>query len=180
MNEGGFLNLRRFAGLIQQLKQKDFDLYCIKRSDSIESINENVSAINVNNNNYIDDVKTQPRFSDFMEMKDQYYAQQLGDGNVPDIEQMTLNYVKMVQWTLFYYYRSTCSWSEYYPHDCAPFVSDFGDIHRANLCLEFINKPANVFAHLLAILPTRSAHLLPRCYQLEMFDDQRVPVIRLL
>lgn len=180
MNEFGFLNLRRFAGLIQNLSSNDFDFYRNSRKNLLEPIARKVSAIHLNNNNNNGDetksaVHSEPRFSDFMEMKDQYYTQHLGDRKLADFEQMSVNYAKMVQWTLFYYYRDTCSWNEFYPYDCVPFVSDFVDIHKANLLLEF-NKPVNVFTHLLAILPSRSAHLLPRCYQMEMFNDLKIPV----
>lgn len=177
MNECGFLNLTRFARLIQNLQTKDFNLYCNSQKSLEGPITEKVSAIKLNNNNNVDETKSyaEPRFSDFMEMKDQHYALHLGDRRMPDYEQMSMNYVKMIQWTLFYYYRDTCSWNEYYPYDFVPFVSDLVDIHKATLNLTF-DKPVNVFTHLLSILPPRSAHLLPRCYFLEMFDDLKIPV----
>lgn len=183
MNEYGFLNVRRFARLIHNLKSKDFDLYRKNRKSLIDPITEKMSTINVtnnnNNNNYVDETKSsaqsEPRFSDFMEMKDQYYTQRLCDRKIPNYEQMSASYVKMMQWILFYYYRDTCSWNEYYPYECVPFVSDFVDVHKTTLTLE-VDKPVKIFTHLLAILPTRSSHLLPRCYRLEMFDDPKIPV----
>lgn len=173
INEYGMLNVRRFARLMTNLKPQDFELYRNGQQKSIETIAKAVSSINFNNNND-DGTKSEPRFSDFMEMKDQYYTQQLGNANLPNFEKMSSSYVKMIQWTLFYYYRGT-GWHEYYPFDCVPFVSDFVDIHKTAFQLEF-DKPVNIFTHLLAILPTRSGHLLPKCYQMEMFDDLKVPV----
>lgn len=183
INEYGLLNLRRFARLLLNLKPKDFDLYRNSHKNSIEPITVKVSAINFtnnnNNNNNADETKSsthsEPRFSDFMEMKDQYYALKSGETKMPNYEQMSASYVKMMQWILFYYYRGTCSWNEFYPYDCVPFVSDFVDIHKTTFQLEF-DKPVNIYTHLLAILPTRSSYLLPRSYQLEMFDDLKIPV----
>lgn len=181
MNEYGMLNVRRFARLMINLKEQDFDLYRNCQKNSIEMNTEKVSAANFNNNNNnnADGTKSsahsEPRYSDFMEIKDQYYTQKLGDTKVPNFGEMSASYVKMIQWTLFYYYRCTCSWSEYYPFGCVPFVSDLVDVHKTTFQLEF-GKPVNVYTHLLAILPQRSAHLLPKCYQLEMFDDLKIPV----
>lgn len=184
INEYGFLNVRRFARLMINLKDQDFELYRNSYKNSIETITEKVSAFNFknnnnNNNNYVNVTKSathsEPGYSDFMEIKDQYYTLKLGDTKIPNYKRMSESYVKMIQWTLFYYYRDTCSWNEYYPFDCVPFVSDLVDIHKTSFQLEF-DKPADVFTHLLAILPKRSSHLLPRCYQMEMFDDLKIPV----
>lgn len=135
--------------------------------------------LNNNNNNNVDETETSkisvPRISDFMEMKDEYYTQQLGNSKMPDYEQMSASYIKMVQWTLFYYYHDTCSWNHYYPYSCVPFVSDLVDVHKTTFNIEF-DKPVEIFTHLLAILPTKSAHLLPKSYQLEMFDELKIPV----
>lgn len=179
INEYGLLNVRRFARLIHNLKEHDFNLYRNIQKNAIGTITEKVYAFSFNNNNNVDGTKSpvhsEPRYSDFMEIKDQYYTAKLGDTKMPNLEQMSASYVKMIQWTLFYYYRGACSWNEFYPFDCAPYVSDFVDVHKTTFQLEF-NKPVDVYTHLLAILPKRSAHLLPKCYQLEMFDDPEIPV----
>lgn len=103
-------------------------------------------------------------FSDFLEMKDEYYEQYLGTTEMPNFSQMSISYVTTVQWTLFYYFRGTFSWNYYYPFKCAPFVSDFSQVHNIAISME-IDKPMKPFTHLMAILPVGSAHLLPKSYQ---------------
>lgn len=148
--------------------------------NSISSMNKKLSSINLNNNN--NDVETdaengaEPTFSDFLEMKDQYYMDKLGDEKMPDFVQMSMNYVKTIQWVLFYYFRGTCSWGHSYPFACAPFVSDFTTVHNVTFTLD-IDKPAKPFTHLLAILPKKSAHLLPKSYQLMMIDDVQIDLV---
>lgn len=108
-------------------------------------------------------------FSDFLEMKDEYYMEDLGNENVPDLAKMSENYMKTIQWMLFYYFRGTFSWSYHYPYKCVPFVSDFTPVHNIAISLD-IDKPVKPFTHLLAILPKGSAHLLPKNYRSLLVD----------
>lgn len=101
-------------------------------------------------------------------MKDQYYAEQLGTDHLPDFQEMSMSYVKTVQWICFYYFQHCYSWNHYYPHECAPFVSDFSDVHGMSFEL---SQPVKPFSHLLAILSTNSAQLLPKAYQPFVGDD---------
>lgn len=180
INESGFLHVRRFARLIQSLRPNDFNLYCKNMQHSTSLMNKQLSSINLNNNN--NDVEadaqenTEPTFSDFLDMKDQYYTDKLSDEKIPDFEQMSMNYVKTIQWVLFYYFRGTCSWSHSYPFACAPFISDFTTVHNVTFSLD-IDKPDKPFTHLLAILPKSSAHLLPKSYQLMMTDDVQIDLV---
>lgn len=182
INEFGFLNLRRFGRLIYYLEPKDFELYRNCNKNVVSSMAEKMSALKLNNNNNNNNADgTEPSampelgYSDFLEMKDQYYTQALGNREMPDYPKMSASYAKMIQWTLFYYYNTTYSWGHHYPYDCVPFVSDLKDVHKVTMNLE-IDKPASVFTHLLAILPTKSATLLPKCYRSEMSDEPKIPV----
>lgn len=44
-------------------------------------------------------------------------------------------YVRAIQWNLNYYYNGCCSWSWYYPHHYAPYISDIKNF--ADLKLEY-------------------------------------------
>lgn len=110
------------------------------------------------------DSQSQFSFSDFLEMKDQYYAEMLGNDHMPNFESMSKKYFETIQWILFYYYRGTSSWTHWYPYKFVPFVSDFAVVHETSFGLN-TDGPVNPFTHLLAILPERSCHLLPDSYQ---------------
>lgn len=152
--------MRRFARLLQLLKTKDFDIFRDRVQQLTDGLIEN-DAVNS---------EQRVNFSDFIEMKDQYYVDQLNSNNLPDFQEMSINYVKTVQWICFYYFRHCYSWNHYYPHNCAPFVSDFSNVHGMSFSFE-LDKPAKPFTHLLAILPKSSAQLLPTVYQPFVDDD---------
>lgn len=63
-------------------------------------------------------------------------------------------YVRAIQWNLHYYYNGVCSWSWFYPHHYAPYISDICNFSK-NLELNFdMGKPFLPFQQLLAVLPT--------------------------
>ncbi len=69
-------------------------------------------------------------------------------------------YVLAIQWILHYYYNGVCSWSWYYPHHYAPYVSDIRNF--ANLELKYdLGKPFLPYEQLLGVLPAASKALLP-------------------
>lgn len=164
MNEHGILNVRRFARLLQILKTKDFDLYNNEISHKMAAVNLNGETGSVNG------AEQKASFSDFLEMKDQFYAEHLGHTNLPDFSKMSTSYVKTIQWMLFYYFRGSFSWSYHYPYAAVPFVSDFTSVHNIAISLD-MDKPAKPFTHLLAILPKASAQLLPKWYRPLMVDQ---------
>lgn len=125
-----------------------------------------MAALNVHDSG----AKKAVSYNDFLDMKDEYYAEKLGDGNNLNFEQMSVSYVTSIQWTLFYYYRDQYPWNFHYPYKCAPFLCDFTAVHKMIFSLE-ISEPMKPLTHLLAILPTRSAHLLPGIYQPLVRDD---------
>lgn len=72
-------------------------------------------------------------------------------------------YVLAIQWILHYYYNGVCSWSWYYPHHYAPYVSDIRNF--ANLELKFdLGKPFLPYEQLLGVLPAGSKALLPAAH----------------
>lgn len=163
------MNIRRFARLLQILKPKDFDLYCESIKNSVEPICEKLTAVNLN---AMVDEENKPRysFSDFLEMKDQYYVEMLGNDYDQDFADMSTNYVKIIQWTLYYYYRGIPTWNYCYPYKCVPFVSDFTTVNVTTFSV-LSDEPENPFTHLLAILPKSKCYLLPTCFQPLAVDE---------
>lgn len=83
--------------------------------------------------------------------------------------EQTKCYITALQWTLGYYYRGVCSWSWYYPHHYAPYMSDISKF--TDLEMNFnMGKPFLPFEQLLSVLPAASKDLLPEVYHKLMTD----------
>ncbi|KAJ8916294.1 hypothetical protein NQ315_016435 [Exocentrus adspersus] len=82
-------------------------------------------------------------------------------------------YVRAIQWNLNYYYNGCCSWSWFYPHHYAPYISDIKGF--SNLKIEFDKgKPFLPYEQLLAVLPSASRNLLPECYHSLMTEENSI------
>ena len=69
-----------------------------------------------------------------------------------------------IQWNLHYYYDGCMSWSWYYPHHFAPWITDIRDF--ANMTIKFDKgEPFLPFEQLLSVLPSASKELLPPILQ---------------
>lgn len=79
-------------------------------------------------------------------------------------------YVRAIQWNLNYYYNGVCSWSWFYPHHYSPYISDIKGFSDLKIDFEH-GKPFKPYEQLLAVLPTASKNLLPKCYHNLMTDD---------
>lgn len=80
-------------------------------------------------------------------------------------------YIRALQWNLYYYFDGVPSWSWFYPHHYAPYVSDVKDFR--NLRLDFDrSQPFLPFQQLMAVLPSNSKELLPQAYWNLMTLDQ--------
>lgn len=83
--------------------------------------------------------------------------------------------MRAIQWNLHYYYNGCCSWSWYYPHHYAPYISDIKDFK--DLKLEFeLGEPFLPFEQLLAVLPAYSKELLPVAFQ-SLLVEKDSPII---
>ena len=71
---------------------------------------------------------------------------------------------RAIQWNLHYYYNGCMSWSWYYPHHFAPWITDIRGFTQMDLSFE-LSTPFKPFEQLLAVLPSASKALLPPCYQ---------------
>ena len=83
------------------------------------------------------------------------------------IREVTREYLRGLQWVLFYYYRGCPDWEWYYPYHYGPMISDFLDVNSLMGIPEGSETP---FAHtvpykpieqLVSVLPPDSSHLLP-------------------
>ncbi|KAJ8958885.1 hypothetical protein NQ318_019653 [Aromia moschata] len=101
----------------------------------------------------------------FENYKKDYYRNKLEYANVTAevMRDQAEGYVRAIQWNLNYYYNGCCSWSWYYPHHYAPYISDIKGF--SNLKIEFdLGRPFLPFEQL-------ARNFLPACYHPLMTDD---------
>ena len=77
-------------------------------------------------------------------------------------------YVRAIQWNLHYYYNGCKSWSWYYPHHFAPWITDIKGFSCMPMEFE-MSKPFHPFEQLLSVLPAASKELLPKVFKLFYF-----------
>ncbi|XP_078043775.1 5'-3' exoribonuclease pacman isoform X2 [Augochlora pura] len=114
---------------------------------------------------------------EFIQHKRDYYMNKLDYENIDEafLRSQAEAYVRAIQWNLNYYYNGCCSWSWYYPHHYAPYISDIKDFK--DLKLEFdLGEPFLPFQQLLAVLPPYSRKLLPPAFQ-GLLIDKTSPII---
>ncbi|GFG29513.1 hypothetical protein Cfor_05064, partial [Coptotermes formosanus] len=110
---------------------------------------------------------------EFHQHKKDYYMTKLEYDTVNSdvLRSQADGYVRAIQWNLHYYYNGVCSWSWFYPHHYAPYISDICNFSKT-LDLNFdMGKPFLPFQQLLAVLPAASKILLPLPYQPLMSEE---------
>ncbi|XP_042954443.1 5'-3' exoribonuclease 3-like isoform X2 [Carya illinoinensis] len=107
--------------------------------------------------------------------KQRYYKEKFSAESSMDIEnlrrELLANYTKGILWVLVYYYSGVPSWTWFYPYHYAPFASDMKGLAQVRVKFEK-GSPFKPFDQLLAVLPPRSAHALPKVYQTLMTDEE--------
>ncbi|KAK5646017.1 hypothetical protein RI129_004481 [Pyrocoelia pectoralis] len=139
---------------------------CVPQKDIFDDESE------LENSNYDSESENETFQAEFIQHKTDYYMNKLEYDNVTEevLKSQSEEYVRAIQWNLHYYYNGVCSWSWYYPHHYAPYISDIKDF--SDLKLEFeLGKPFKPHEQLLAVLPAASKTLLPVPYQKLMTDD---------
>lgn len=91
------------------------------------------------------------------------------------LEEQTECYIRALQWTLSYYYHGCQSWSWYYPHHYAPYISDIQNFKNLKLKYD-LGEPFLPFQQLMGVLPAGSRQHVPRPYQTLMLDNNS-PII---
>lgn len=114
---------------------------------------------------------------EFRQHKREYYINKLGYTKVDEdvLKEQALCYVRAIQWNLHYYYNGCMSWSWYYPHHFAPWITDIRDFADMEMTFD-MSKPFQPFEQLLAVLPAASKELLPEVLQTLMVNPSS-PII---
>ncbi|KAK3912768.1 5'-3' exoribonuclease 1 [Frankliniella fusca] len=114
---------------------------------------------------------------EFHQHKKDYYRNKLEYGKVTEqvLRDQAEGYVRAIQWNLHYYYHGVASWSWYYPHHYAPYVSDICNFKDITLSFD-LGEPFKPFEQLLAVLPAASKSLLPAPYQ-ELMIQESSPIL---
>jgi 5'-3' exoribonuclease 2 len=115
--------------------------------------------------------------------KDRYYTDKCKAEDVSAYggkEHLFRSYVMGLCWVMKYYYDGCVSWKWYYPFHYGPFASDLKNIERFSKdCKSFeLATPFNPVEQLMAVLPSDSAHTIPKASRWIMCD-QESPIIDL-
>ncbi|XP_059429545.1 5'-3' exoribonuclease 3-like isoform X2 [Corylus avellana] len=107
--------------------------------------------------------------------KERYYKDKFSAETWRDIEkqrkEIVKKYTEGLLWVLLYYYSEVPSWSWFYPYYYSPFASDLKGL--AQVRVEFHKgSPLKPLDQLLAVLPSQSAHVLPKVYQALLADAE--------
>lgn len=115
--------------------------------------------------------------AEFRAHKRDYYMTKMEFENVtPEVLQEQAHaYVRAIQWILLYYFEGVQSWSWYYPHHYAPYISDVRDFSNMDITFE-MSEPFKPFEQLMAVLPAASKELLPEPLQ-ALMTEKTSPVI---
>jgi len=119
--------------------------------------------------------------------KKRYYHHywNLDNDDIEDfIKTLVKEYIYGLRWIAYYYFDTCCSWSWFYPHDYAPFISDiykYMNIYDINEVKFDLFKPIEPLLQLLIVLPYNSFYLLPNCFhdRLTNPDDNEMSILHL-
>lgn len=104
--------------------------------------------------------------------KRNYYMTKMNYGEIDSdvLKEQAYCYIKAIQWNLHYYYNGCPSWSWFYPHHYAPYISDVKSFQDIDLTFE-LGQPFKPYEQLLGVLPIASKQFLPKAYQRLMIDE---------
>ncbi|MGH0119839.1 UNVERIFIED_CONTAM: hypothetical protein FKN15_043272 [Acipenser sinensis] len=148
-------------------KQKE-DSLCLAALDGNKEVDGAPTKDCLDNDNEEEDLFE----TEFRQYKRSYYMTKMGVEVVSDefLAGQAECYVLAIQWILHYYYHGVQSWSWYYPHHYAPYLSDIRNFSNMKLLFD-MGKPFLPFEQLLGVLPAASKDLLPKGYQDLMISE---------
>ncbi|GFR69701.1 5'-3' exoribonuclease 1, partial [Elysia marginata] len=108
--------------------------------------------------------------------KDYYMSKMAYTSVTPDvIKEQARGYVTAIQWILLYYFEGCPSWSWFYAHHYAPYISDIKGFSDLKITFD-LSTPFLPFQQLMAVLPAASKELLPPALQ-PLMTEESSPVL---
>ncbi|KAB1227063.1 5'-3' exoribonuclease 4 [Morella rubra] len=109
-----------------------------------------------------------------LDWKQRYYKEKFPAESSQDIgnqkKELVTKYTEGLLWVLLYYFSGVPSWTWFYPYHYAPFASDMKGLAQVRVKFKK-GSPFKPFDQLLAVLPPKSAHALPKVYQALLTDE---------
>ncbi|XP_059155106.1 5'-3' exoribonuclease 1-like isoform X2 [Physella acuta] len=109
--------------------------------------------------------------------KRNYYMDKMSYSEVTHdvLKDQAHGYVIAIQWILLYYFEGCPSWSWFYPHHYAPYISDVRNFSDMVITFD-LSTPFLPFQQLMAVLPAASKDLLPPALQ-PLMTEPSSPII---
>lgn len=193
INEGGCLNLARLQAFIENLAQFDREHFESQYDDLKFLESKHQGGFNARNDDTfggnqdlealvkatefefdsplddeVDDIESDEKNfeKEFHQHRRDYYVNKMkyADMTPEVLAEQAECYIRALQWTLSYYYHGVQSWSWYYPHHYAPYISDLKDFKGLNIKFE-MSEPFLPFQQLMSVLPCQSRDHVPECYK---------------
>lgn len=138
--------------LLELVKATEFEFDCSPEDDQ-EEVDENAA----------DEASFEKEFH--QHRRDYYVNKMKYEEMTPEVlAEQAECYVRALQWTLSYYYHGVQSWSWYYPHHYAPYISDLKNFKDFDIKFE-MSSPFLPFQQLMSVLPAGSRDHVPECYK---------------
>ncbi len=143
----------------------EYQLYYKKIKTEVEFISDIVAGLKSNNH------------AEIAAKKLKFYIKFFNIKSMDDLDKICFDYIKGLQFVMYYYFHGCPSWTWYYPYFMSPFLSDLITVVAANA-----NKIKNIFEEaepykpfdqLAYILPRASLGLLPKIYEEKLLGDER-------
>ena len=121
-------------------------------------------------------LKTTLKSGGIQQIKTRYYQEYFGfdvtqEPGLFQVRDVIREYLRGLQWVLFYYYRGCPDWEWFYRYHYGPMISDFqevGELMAVPLDSEMsftLHTPYTPLHQLLTVLPPDSSNLLPVSYR---------------
>ncbi|KAH9627415.1 hypothetical protein KSS87_012065, partial [Heliosperma pusillum] len=110
--------------------------------------------------------------------KKRYYKEKFSKEDPKQIElqrkELVEKFTEGLCWVLIYYFSGIPSWDWYYPHYYGLFASELKGLSQVKVKFQK-GSPFKPFDQLMAVLPPKSAHALPKAYQdLMISSDSKI------
>lgn len=199
INEGGFLNLNRLMKYIENLAKFDYDFFNAQYDDLQFLESKHQGAFNERNDDtfggnpelmkMVQETEFEFEISpesegknddedvcfekEFHQHRRDYYVNKMKyEDMTPEVlAEQAECYVRALQWTLSYYYHGVQSWSWYYPHHYAPYISDLMNFKKSEIKFD-MSTPFLPFQQLMSVLPAGSRDHVPECYKKLMTSSE--------